>query len=125
MFVYIYQILDFIAFEMMEILQNHPVTRFPSLHMAYALYKEHEDTIENGCKVIELKKNTGSFIVNPSNNLPDLEKRMRLFNDYWLPHWTGTYNVYPDEKTFESALTNYDILMLVKFVENCSNVISV
>lgn len=105
------EMLDHIPFEVMDILQNHPVTRFPSLHMAYALFKEHEDSIENGCKVIEIGKNNGNFIVNPSGNLPELEKRMKLFIDYWLPHWTGSYSFQPDAKSFECALTNYDILM--------------
>lgn len=107
--------MDHIPFEVMNILQRHPVTRFPSVHMAYALFKEHEDTIENGCKVIEIGKNNGSFIVNPSGDLPSLEKRMKVFIDYWLPHWKGSYNIEPDEKSFESALTNFDILMLATF----------
>ncbi|XP_046741306.1 separin isoform X2 [Diprion similis] len=105
------EILDYIPFEVIDVLTNHPVTRFPSLHMAYALYKEHEETIENGCKIIKIGENNGSFMVNPSGNLPELEKRMKLFIEYWLPHWTGTYNIQPDEKSFECALTNYDILM--------------
>lgn len=102
-------------FESMEILKSHPVTRFPSLHIAYALFKEHESTMENGCKIIRVKNDMGTCIVNPSGNLVKMEKRMRLFIKYWLPNWKSLYNVEPDEKLFEDALINYDILMYVYF----------
>ena len=103
--------MDYIPFECMEILKCHPITRFPSLHIAYALFKEHESTIENGCKIIKLKKDMGMCIVNPSGNLSKMEKRMRLFIEYWLPNWKSWYNVEPPEEVFEDALVNHDILM--------------
>ncbi|KOC62271.1 Separin [Habropoda laboriosa] len=103
--------MDYIPFESMEILKCHPITRFPSLHIAYALFKEHENTMEKGCKIIRTRKDMGTCIVNPSGNLAKMEKRMRLFIEYWLPHWRSWYNVEPQEEAFEDALVNRDILM--------------
>ncbi|OAD54830.1 Separin [Eufriesea mexicana] len=103
--------MDYIPFESMEILKCHPITRFPSLHIAYALFKDHENTMENGCKIIQVKNDMGTCIVNPSGNLSKMEKRMRLFIEYWLPNWKSWYNVEPQEAVFEDALINRDILM--------------
>ncbi|KAK1124856.1 hypothetical protein K0M31_006209 [Melipona bicolor] len=103
--------MDYIPFESMEILKCHPATRFPSLHIAYALFKEHENTIENGCKIIYVKDDMGTCIVNPSGNLVKMEKRMKLFIEHWLPNWKSWYNVEPQEGIFEDALVNRDILM--------------
>ncbi|XP_053997454.1 separin [Hylaeus anthracinus] len=103
--------MDCIPFESMEILKCHPITRFPSLHIAYALFKEHESTMENGCKIIRVKRDMGTCIVNPSGNLPKMERRMRLFIEHWLPNWRSWYNVEPEEEVFEDALINRDILM--------------
>ncbi|XP_015437312.1 PREDICTED: separin [Dufourea novaeangliae] len=103
--------MDYIPFESMEIIKCHPVTRFPSFHIAYALFKEHESSMENGCKIIKVRKDMGTCIVNPSGNLAKMEKRMKLFIDYWLPNWRSWYSVKPDEEVFEDALVNHDILM--------------
>nr|XP_033342266.1 separin isoform X1 [Megalopta genalis] len=103
--------MDYIPFESMEIVNCHPITRFPSLHIVYALFKEHENTIENGCKIIKIKNDMGTCIVNPSNDLPKMEKRLRLFIEYWLPNWKSLYNVEPEVDVFEDALVNHDILM--------------
>lgn len=104
----------------MEIIKSHPVTRFQSLHIAYALFKEHEDTIVDGCKIIEAKKDMGICIVNPSGNLLKMEKRMKLFINFWLPQWKSCYNTEPSEEVFEDALVNHDILMYGRFyVYNC------
>ncbi|XP_066594805.1 uncharacterized protein Sse [Prorops nasuta] len=103
--------IDFIPFEAMEIINQHPVTRFPSLHIAYALFKEHKATMSGGCKVIKLKHNMGTSIVNAASNLPKMEKRMKLFLDYWLPDWTSLYSEEPDRKFFEDALVNKEILL--------------
>jgi len=108
--------MDYIAFEAMEIIKNHPITRFPSLHVAYASFKEHEDTIVEGCKVIKAKENMGICIVNPSGDLDKMEKRMKLFMDFWLPQWKSCYNVQPSEEMFEDALINHDILMYKNFI---------
>ncbi|KAL6266836.1 hypothetical protein P5V15_003665 [Pogonomyrmex californicus] len=102
--------MDYLAFEAMEIIKNHPVTRFPSLQVAYALFKEHEDTIVEGCKIIKAKEDMGTCIVNPSGDLDKMEKRIKLFMNFWLPQWRSCYNIKPGEM-FEDALTNHDILM--------------
>lgn len=103
--------MDYIAFEAMEIIKNHPVTRLPSLHVAHALFKEHEDTIVDGCKVIKAKTEMGICMVNPSGDLYNMEKRMNLFINFWLPEWKSYYNTEPSEEMFKDALTNHDILM--------------
>ncbi|XP_024885208.1 separin [Temnothorax curvispinosus] len=102
--------MDYIAFEAMEIIKNHPTTRFPSLHVAYALFKEHEDTIVDGCKIIKAREDMGICVVNPSGDLDKMEKRMKLFMDFWLPQWKSCYNAQPGEEMSE-ALINRDILM--------------
>ncbi|KAJ8684181.1 hypothetical protein QAD02_019973 [Eretmocerus hayati] len=103
--------LDHISFESMQILGYQPVTRFPSLHIAYALYKQHETTIENGYKIIRKSDLLGTFITNPSLDLPKMEIRIRSFIEYWLPKWEGLYGVKPDLNFFREALTQYHILM--------------
>lgn len=105
--------MDYIPFESMEILSYQPVTRFPSMHIAYALFKEHESTMENGCKVIKVKDDMGTWIINPSGNLDKMGKRMSLFAKYWLPKWKGFCNVNPNGQVFEDALINRDILMYI------------
>lgn len=103
--------MDFLPFESMEILKNNPITRFSSLYVAYALFKEHEHTIKDGCKIIKARDNFGTCIVNPSGDLYQMEKRLALFINYWLPKWKSLYNTKPNEDTFIDALVNYDILM--------------
>ncbi|XP_034944251.1 LOW QUALITY PROTEIN: separin [Chelonus insularis] len=103
--------MDYLPIEKMTILSRQPVTRFSCVQLAYAMFKEHESTIVDGCKIITLDETEGTFIVNPSNNLPKMEKRLKLFMNYWLPKWKGVYNEKPDEETFSNALTNHNALM--------------
>ncbi|XP_014222062.1 separin [Trichogramma pretiosum] len=103
--------LDHISFESLKLLKHQPVTRFPSLHLAYALYKQHKSTIVDGYKIIKVSKNLGTFVVNPSLDLKKMEIRMKLFIDYWLPKWEGLYGIKPDLNFFKNALTNYNVLM--------------
>ncbi|XP_020292023.1 separin isoform X2 [Pseudomyrmex gracilis] len=103
--------LDYLAFEAMEIIKCHPTTRFSCLHVVYALFKEHEDTIVDGCKIIKAKDDMGICVVNPSGGLNKMEQRLKLFMNFWLPKWKSSYNKEPDEKMFEDALVNHDILM--------------
>ncbi|XP_043273474.1 separin [Venturia canescens] len=103
--------IDHVPFETMDVLVHHPVTRFPSFHIAYAMFKEHEDTIVKGCKIVKNNKELGTFIVNPARNLERLEKRMKLFINYWLPNWKGKYGMEPEENIFENILVNKDVLM--------------
>ncbi|GAB1864710.1 separase [Camponotus japonicus] len=102
--------MDYIAFEAMEIIKNHPVTRFPSLHVAYALFKEHKDTIIEGCKIIKTTEDMGICMINSSGDLSKMEKRIKLFMDFWLPQWK-LHNTELNEEIFEEALINHDVLM--------------
>lgn len=102
--------MDYIAFEAMEIIKNHPVTRFPSLHVAYALFKEHKDTIIEGCKIIKTTEDMGICMINSSGDLSKMEKRIKLFMDFWLPQWK-LHNMELSEEIFEEALINHDVLM--------------
>lgn len=95
----------------MEVLKHQPVTRLPSIHITYALFMDNRDSIVNGCKVVEIAKDFGSFIVNPSTDLYKMENRLKVFIDYWLSDWKGIYGRAPDNKRFENALVNHDILM--------------
>ncbi|KAK2582701.1 hypothetical protein KPH14_004975 [Odynerus spinipes] len=103
--------IDFLPFESMEILKNNPITRFSSIYVAYALFKQHESTMKHGCKIIKAKDDLGTCIVNPSGDLCKMEKRLALFINYWLPNWKSLYNVKPTESIFEDALVDYDVLM--------------
>lgn len=105
------QLLDHISFESISLLSHQPVTRFPSIHIAYALYKQHKDSIKNGYKIIRKSDDFGRFIVNPSQDLAKMEVRIRTFLNYWLPKWEGLYGVKPDLEFFKNALTKHSILM--------------
>ena len=97
----------------MSFLKYQPVTRFPSLHIAYALFKLHKDSISGGYKIISKSDNLGTFIVNPSQDLKKMEMRMKSFLNYWLPKWKGLYGIKPDLEFFKASLTKYDVLMYV------------
>lgn len=103
--------MDYIPFEAMDMLKESPITRFPCLHMAYAMFKEHENTIKEGFKIVKLEQNGGTFIINPSDNLPKMEKRLKLFLNYWLPAWKGIYRRTPAAEEFSSALVDHNLLM--------------
>ncbi|XP_057339275.1 separin [Microplitis mediator] len=103
--------MDYLPFEAMSLLKKQPVTRFSCVHLAYAMFKEHEDTIEEGCKVVDYRKELCTFIVNPENNLPRMEARLKLFLKYWLSDWKGLYNRRPDQGEFSAALTDHNVLM--------------
>ncbi|XP_026674527.1 separin [Ceratina calcarata] len=105
--------MDYVPFESMEILSYQPVTRFPSVHIAYALFKEHESTMENGFKVIKEKDNMGTWIINPSGNLDKMGERMSAFAKCWLPKWKMICDVKPNGDAFENALINRDILIYI------------
>lgn len=105
------EFMDFLPFESMSILDNHPVTRFPCLHIAYALFKEHEDTIVDGCKEIIIDDKSGLFLVNPSSNLELMEKRIRAFMNYWLPNWQSIFNRVPTEDELIDGLKKHKIFM--------------
>ncbi|KAH1027685.1 hypothetical protein HUJ05_001148 [Dendroctonus ponderosae] len=86
--------LDNLHWEMMHVLREESVTRVPSLHFAYILFKMHEKDMENGYKIISNYKN-GQYIVNPESNLQKMEIRMMGFYKYWLEDWKGINNRQP------------------------------
>lgn len=99
-------------FENLNEIVDHPVTRFISVQFAYSLFKEHEDSIVDGCKLVEADKpDFGSFIVDPSINLPKMCQRMKVFFDYWLPKWTGLYSKTPDPEQFTKCLFDNNCLV--------------
>ncbi|XP_066255775.1 uncharacterized protein Sse [Euwallacea similis] len=100
--------LDSIPWEMMDVLKNESVSRVPSLHFLYFLYKIHEKDIENGQKIISNYTN-GNFIVNPDVNLDSMEVRMMSFYKYWLPKWGGMNGRKPTNEEFFELLKSSDI----------------
>lgn len=93
---------------MLDVLQDHPVSRMPSLHFTYALFKEHEDSIVNGVKVgVDSKK--GKYIINPGLDLKKMEIRLHSFFKYWTPHWNGLVGTIPSCEQFEELLLSSDI----------------
>lgn len=101
------QKLDLLPWEMMDVLENHPVTRMPSLHLTYALFKEHKDTIIGGSKIITNPTN-GAYVLNPDSDLKLMEIRMNNFFKYWT-NWTGLVAEKPTSEKFEELLTMSDI----------------
>lgn len=93
---------------MVDVLENHPVTRMPSLHFTYALFKEHEDSIENGLKIISNPIN-GAYIVNPDCDLKQMEARMNSFFHYYWPEWRSVVGEKPTPEQFLDMLTDCDI----------------
>ncbi|GJQ66032.1 hypothetical protein Trydic_g4122 [Trypoxylus dichotomus] len=100
--------LDTLPWEMLDVLQDHPASRMPSLHFTYALFKEHEQSIVNGVKVgIDYQK--GKYIINPGLDLKRMETRLHNFFKYWTPHWDGLVGIRPSREEFGNLLLNCDI----------------
>lgn len=92
----------------MDVLQEHPVSRLPSLHFVYCLFKEHKADIVDGHKIVT-DYDKGSYIVNPDKDLQVMEARMMQFYNYWTPDWTGISGYAPDKDEFFELLTSSDI----------------
>lgn len=95
---------------MIDVLQNQPVSRMPSLHFSYALFKEYEDSIVDGWKINSNPKN-GSYVINPSLDLKEMEIRLCSFFKYWLPNWSGLIGAAPSEMEFRNMLSTSDIFV--------------
>lgn len=93
---------------MIDVLQAEPVSRVPSLHFVYSLFKEHENDIVDGHKIVT-DYNKGSYVINPGKDLVLMEIRMLAFIDYWLPNWIGTAGYPPEKNDFLETLTSCDI----------------
>jgi hypothetical protein len=69
----------------------------------------HERNISGGR--IEVDAELGYYIVNPQQNLPRSEKRLRPFLTSRAPSWSGTFGVAPSSEQFRDVLQNYKIFM--------------
>ncbi|KAF7280237.1 extra spindle pole bodies like 1, separase [Rhynchophorus ferrugineus] len=102
--------LDCLPWEMMQVLRNQPVSRLPSFHFVYLLFKTHEKDIEDGHKIIR-NYNSGAYIVNPDRNLDLMERRMMCFYKYWVSDWHGIHDRKPTNDEFISMLTDTEIFL--------------
>ncbi|XP_023026934.2 extra spindle pole bodies like 1, separase [Leptinotarsa decemlineata] len=104
--------LDCFPWEMIDVLQDESVSRLPSLHFVYCLFKEHQNDIVDGHKVIT-SYDKGTYIVNPDMDLQSMETRMMNFFNYWTPGWTGTSGYQPSKDEFFELLTSSDIFSYI------------
>lgn len=93
---------------MLNVLQDHPVSRMPSLHFTYALFKEHENSIKNGI-ITGIDSKKGSFIINPELDLQKMQIRLSNFFNYWKPDWQGLVGETPSGDRFKELLTKANI----------------
>ncbi|XP_018575922.1 separin [Anoplophora glabripennis] len=100
--------LDCFPWEMIDVLNDEPVSRVPSLQFIYTLFKEHEKDIVDGHKIVT-DFDKGTYIVNPDMDLINMEIRMMNFFNYWTPNWTGTSGCQLDSTEFFELLTSSDI----------------
>lgn len=103
--------IDQIPWEMLDILAEQSVSRMQSFHFTYALFNAHELEIENGRKLIKLNELKGGMLLNPSANLPQMEKRLSAFQKYWIKTWKTMIGKKPTEEEFLDYVTNCDIFM--------------
>lgn len=94
---------------MIDVLADHPISRIPSLHFAYALYKEHEQTIVDGHK--QVSSTVGNYIINPGLDLKKMEIRLKHFFEFWIPQWQGMVGQTPTSDEFSELLTSSDIFV--------------
>lgn len=95
---------------MIDVLTNQPISRMPSLHFTYALFKEHQKSIKNGFK-ININSKNGKYLVNPGLDLKNMESRLKSFFNYWLPGWNGLVGITPSENEFKNMLSEGDIFV--------------
>lgn len=93
---------------MIDVLQGEPVSRSPSLHFLYSLFKEHESDIVDGYKILT-DYDQGKYVVNPDLDLNNMETRMMTFFKYWTPNWNGISGSKPAKEEFLDLLTSSDI----------------
>lgn len=91
--------LDHMFWESLCLNPLQEICRISSLHTLYKLYRKYKHTIKNGYVVLNIK--AGNAVVNPDDNLPHNEKRMKLFFDYWMPSWKVLYKTRPSHEQLE------------------------
>lgn len=93
------EFLDHMFWEALCLNPLQEVCRVSCLFTLSKLYKKYKSSIRNGYVVLNIKK--GNAVVNPDNNLPQNEKRMKLFFDYCMPSWNVVYNTRPTHEQLE------------------------
>lgn len=91
--------LDHMFWESLCLNPLQEVCRVSSLFTLSKLYKKYKSSIKNGYVILNIKK--GNAVVNPDDNLPQNEKRMKLFFDYWMPSWNVLYKTRPAHEELE------------------------
>lgn len=90
---------------MINCIQDHPVSRMPSFHTTFALFKEHQCSIIGGLKT-GINSDKGTYIINPSQDLKKMETRLQNFFNFWKPSWSGLVGVTPSADEFTRILTS-------------------
>lgn len=93
---------------MMDVIQTESIYRLPSFHFVYVLYKTHKNDIKDGYKIIK-DYNKGAYVVNPDQDLKNMEVRIMNFYNYWCPEWTGISGYKPTNDEFYELLTSASI----------------
>ncbi|XP_020713893.1 separin isoform X2 [Ceratitis capitata] len=75
--------LDHFFWEELNVQQEY--SRVNSLQCLWRLHNLYADRMHKGYLCVDIID--GGCLVNPDNNLPKTEMRMRCFFDYWLPNW--------------------------------------
>jgi len=60
---------------------------------------------------LQMDAELGYYIVNPEQNLPRTEERLRPILTLRAPSWEGTFDVAPSSEQFRDVLQNYNIFM--------------
>ncbi|KAB7504125.1 Separin, partial [Armadillidium nasatum] len=97
-----------LPWEMTHSLCNQPVTRMPSLPSLIQLYLKHSQKADSILtKGVDV--NNGFFILDPDNNLPRTQERLR--DTFSSTKWEGVKGERPSLRQFQDALNNKDIFV--------------
>ncbi|XP_046672802.1 separin [Homalodisca vitripennis] len=102
--------LDLFPWEMLPIIKRHPVSRISSIHFLHALYHEHKDNIVDGCRLVS-ELEMGFYIVNPDEDLKEMETRLVKFLEKRVPKWSGISGCAPTHEQFSTALLEKSIFL--------------
>ncbi|KAK7793799.1 hypothetical protein R5R35_012047 [Gryllus longicercus] len=101
--------LECLPIEQLEILRKHPATRVPSVHVTHGLYSVHRNSIENG--LLNVDYQSGFYIINPGEDLKDMEERMSSFLLPRVPKWKGLLGQQLSPEAWSQAVTDNDIFV--------------
>uniref|UniRef100_A0A1B6MC13 separase n=1 Tax=Graphocephala atropunctata TaxID=36148 RepID=A0A1B6MC13_9HEMI len=102
--------LDLFPWEMLPVLKRHPVSRIPSIHFLHALYHEHKDHIVDGCRLVS-ELDLGFYIINPDQDLKEMETRLVKFLEERTPKWEGIHGTNPTQDQFSKALVEKSVFL--------------